>query len=25
VIAPYVVPQLNEKEYEESGCFVLQP
>ena len=25
VTAPYVVPQLNEKVFKESGCFVLQP
>ena len=25
VRAPYVVPQPNEKVFEESGCFVLQP
>ena len=25
VTAPYVVPQLNEKVFKESGCLVLQP
>ncbi len=25
VTAPYVVPQLNENVFKESGCFVLQP
>ena len=25
VTAPYVAPPLNEKVFEESGCFVLQP